>query len=84
MNLCQNAGRRIARIDYDMMNNPIRIQFTNGNVTKYIYSAAGEKLRVVYQTAVPNITVAIGSTRELTPSGYIRDRSFDSYQGLVI
>ena len=55
-------------IDYDCRNNPVRIQFTNGNVTKYIYSAAGEKLRVVYQTAVPNITVAIGSTRELTPS----------------
>ncbi len=23
-----DAGRRIARIDYDMMNNPVRIQFT--------------------------------------------------------
>ncbi len=41
-----DAGRRIARIDYDMINNPIRIQFTNGNVTKYIYSAAGEKLHL--------------------------------------
>ena len=41
---------------------------TNGNVTKYIYSATGEKLRVIYQTAVPNITVAIGSVRELAPS----------------
>ena len=40
----------------------------NGSVTKYIYSATGEKLRVVHQTAVPNISVAIGSTRELAPS----------------
>ena len=54
----------ISRIDYDMMNNPVRIQFTDGNVTKYVYSATGEKLRVVYQTAVPNITVAMGSVRE--------------------
>ena len=60
-----DAGRKIARIDYDLRNNPVRIQFTNGNVTKYVYSAAGEKLRVIYQTAVPNISVAIGSTREL-------------------
>ena len=37
-------------------------------MTRYIYSALGEKLRVIYQTAVPNITVAIGSTRELSPS----------------
>ena len=63
--LLSDAGRRIARIDYDRMNNPVRIQFTNGNVTKYVYSAAGEKLRVTYQTAVPNISVPIGSTREL-------------------
>ena len=35
-------------------------------VTRYVYSATGEKLRVVHQTAVPNITVAIGSARELS------------------
>jgi RHS repeat-associated protein len=63
--LVSDAGRKIARIDYDLRNNPVRIQFTNGNVTKYVYSAAGEKLRVIYQTAVPNITVAIGCMREL-------------------
>ena len=43
MDLCLNKGRRIARIDYDMMNNPVRIQFTNGNVTRYVYSATGQK-----------------------------------------
>lgn len=63
--LVSDAGRRIARIDYDLRNNPVRIQFTNGSVTKYVYSAAGEKLRVTHYTAVPNISVAIGSTREL-------------------
>ena len=66
--LVSDAGRGIARIDYDRLNNPVRIQFTNGSVTKYIYSATGEKLRVIYQTAVPNITVPIGSVRELAPS----------------
>ena len=35
---------------------------------KYVYSATGEKLRVIYQTAVPNISVAMGSSRELAPS----------------
>lgn len=64
--LVSDASRKIAHIDYDCRNNPVRIQFTDGNVTKYVYSATGEKLRVIYQTAVPNITVAIGSTRELT------------------
>ena len=63
-----DAGRKIAKIEYDYNNNPVRIQFTNGNVTKYIYSATGEKMRVIYQTAVANINVAIGSTKELTSS----------------
>ena len=66
--LVSDAGRGIARIDYDRLNNPVRIQFTNGSVTRYIYTAAGEKLRVIHQTAVPNITVPIGSARELAPS----------------
>ncbi len=66
--LVSDAGRGIARIDYDMNNNPVRIQFTDGSVTRYVYSAAGEKLRVTHQTAVPNITVAIGCTRELSRS----------------
>lgn len=66
--LTSDAGRKIAKIDYDYRNNPVRIQFTNGNVTKYVYSAGGEKLRVIYQTAVPNITVAIGNSRELSRS----------------
>ena len=66
--LVSDAGRKIAKIDYDYRNNPVRIQFTNGNVTKYVYSAMGEKLRVIYQTAVPNITVPIGSIKELAPS----------------
>ena len=52
-----------------------------GNMTKDIYSATGEKLRVVYQTAVPNITVAIGSTRELMPSEILYTDSTDYLLG---
>lgn len=48
------------------MNNPRRIQFTNGNVTRYVYTVTGRKLKAVHQTAVPNITVAAGTSHELT------------------
>ena len=71
----------IALIEYDYMNNPKRIQFTNGNVTKYIYSATGEKLRTIYQTAVPNITVAMGSKHELTDAEVLYKDSVDYYHG---
>ena len=63
------------------MNNPKRIQFTNGNVTKYVYSATGEKLRTIYQTAVPNITVAVGTAHELTASELLYADSTDYYHG---
>jgi len=79
--LVSDAGRGIARIDYDRQNNPVRIQFTNGSVTRYVYSAAGEKLRVSHQTAVPNITVAIGSARELAPSEILGADSTDYLLG---
>ena len=79
--LVSDAGRGIARIDYDRLNNPVRIQFTNGNVTRYVYSAAGEKLRIIHQTAVPNITVAIGSARELAPSEILSADSTDYLLG---
>ena len=79
--LTSDEGRGIALIEYDYMNNPKRIQFTNGNVTKYIYSATGEKLRTIYQTAVPNITVAMGSKRELTDAEVLYKDSVDYYHG---
>ena len=60
---------------------PRRVRYSNGNVTRYVYSAAGEKLRVIYQTAVPNITVAIGSTRELMPSEILYTDSTDYLLG---
>lgn len=67
--LVSDAGRKIAKIQYDSNNNPVRIQFTNGNVTKYVYSAMGEKLRVIYQTSVFKEDAEIvetGETKELT------------------
>ncbi len=79
--LVSDAGRGIARIDYDRLNNPVRIQFTNGSVTRYVYSTTGEKLRVIHQTAVPNITVAIGSARELAPSEILSADSTDYLLG---
>ena len=53
----------------------------DGSVTKYVYSAAGEKLRVTHLTAVPNISVAIGSTRELLPSEILSADSVDYLLG---
>ena len=55
-----DKSRCIAYISYDGNGNPSCIYFTNGNETKYTYSASGQKLRVVRNTAVPNITNTFG------------------------
>ena len=54
-------NRHIAYITYDSNGNPGKIYFTNGSVTKYKYSATGQKLGVEYYVAAPNVTVAFGA-----------------------
>ena len=54
--LIADKSRKIAYITYDLNNNPKQIYFMNGSVTKYVYSATGQKLRAVHYTAKPNIT----------------------------
>ena len=62
--LTSDRNRGIANIDYDNLNNPTRIQFTDGSVTEYLYTAEGEKLMVTHTTAAPGISVAMGSTHQ--------------------
>ena len=56
-----------AKWSYDANGNPSRIYFTNGSVTKYVYSAAGQKLGVEYRVAAPNVTVTFGAEPDPLP-----------------
>ena len=60
--LMWDANKGIAMIEYDWTCRPKRVQFTNGNVTEYDYAPDGHRRKVVYRTAVPNISVPVGST----------------------
>ena len=82
--LTEDSGRGITNIEYDDWNNPRRIQFSNGNVTRYVYSADGEKLRTVHYTAAPNITVAAGQTHELSKDEILSIDSTDYIGRLVL
>lgn len=79
--LTSDTGRGIAMIEYDNCNNPLRIQFTNGNVTRYVYATDGRKLRTIYYTAMPNITVAVGETKVLEPAEILCVDSVDYMLG---
>ena len=78
--LTSDKNRGIALIEYDNSNNPKRVQFTNGNVTEYIYTATGQKLRTIHYTATSNITVPMGTTHTLTQN---ETQSIDSTDYLL-
>ena len=47
--LTGDKNRGIAKIDYDAGGCPRRVQYMDGGVTEYVYSAAGVKLRAVHR-----------------------------------
>ena len=83
-NIYCDTGKGVMHIRYDDNNNPRRVQFANGNVTEYVYTATGEKLRTVHYTAVPNIEVGSGETHELTPAEILFKDSTDYHGSLII
>lgn len=75
--LIMDANRGITRIEYDMLDNPTLIQFSDGSQTEYVYTSAGEKLRTIHRTATPNITIAMGEKKDLTKEEILEADSTD-------
>ena len=63
-----DANKGVSLIEYDWNGFPSRVQFCNGNVTEYVYAPTGEKMKAVYYTAVPNISVGLDNTLTLNAS----------------
>ena len=47
---------------------PVRIQFSDGSCTEYVYTADGRKLREKHTTAVEGLHMSMGQTLNLLPS----------------
>ena len=75
--LTQDGNKGLKKIQYDYLGHPIRLQFRNGNVIKYVYAADGRKLREKHITAVDGLTVQMGNTLELTPAQTMAVDSMD-------
>lgn len=75
--LTSDANRGIASIEYDNLNHPVRITFTNGNTIKHVYSPDGTKLRTVWQTAIDNIVVPVGGCFKLSQNQILHADSTD-------
>ena len=59
--LVKNLNKDISNIEYDILGNLKCITFSNGFKTKYIYDAAGNKLRTTHESVVTNMTDYIGN-----------------------
>ena len=84
--LITDVNKKITLIDYDYNGLPVRVQFSNGNVTENIYDTNGNKLKTIYRKAVPNILVKNGKRKILTEAetmsvdsiSYIVDFEFEN------
>ena len=83
--LVKDLNKGISNIEYDVLGNMKCITFSNGFKTKYIYDAAGNKLRITHESVVTNTTDYIGNfvledgklSKYLFDGGYC---SFDNNQ----
>ena len=83
--LVKDLNKGISNIEYDILGNLKCITFSNGFKTKYIYDAAGNKLRTTHESVVANTTDYIGNfvledgklSKYLFDGGYC---SFDNNQ----
>ena len=75
--LIMDGTRGITAIKYDRNNNPQRIQFNNGNVTAYIYTSTGQKLRTVHYSAAPDTHVNMGEHYTDIDKNYLSADSTD-------
>ena len=65
--LTQDGNKGLTKIQYDYLGHPVRVQFSDGSCTEYVYAADGRKLREKHTTAVEGLTVRMGNTLKLTP-----------------
>ena len=86
--LVKDLNKGISNIEYDILGNLKCITFSNGFKTKYVYDAAGNKLRTTHESAVTNTTDYVGNfvfedgklSKYLFDGGYC---SFDQNQNPV-
>ena len=54
--LVKDLNKGISNIEYDVLGNLKCITFNNGFTTKYVYDAAGNKLRTTHESVITNTT----------------------------
>ena len=79
--LIKDLNKGISNIEYDVLGNLKCITFSNGFKTKYVYDAAGNKLRTTHESAVTNTIDYISNFvfEDGTLSKYLFDGGYCSF-----
>jgi len=82
-NLTRDSHKKIAKIQYNILNLPSALQFTEGHISEYLYDAAGVKRRVKQVTTTENLMVPMGSMLPV-PADKVAVTTQTDYCGNVI
>ena len=72
---------KVVYIYCDLNNNPQQLNFADSNITKYMNSFSGQKLRTIHYTVIPNISVPFGEKHELSENEILCADSTDYLLG---
>ena len=82
-NLTRDSHKKIAKIQYNLLNLPSALQFTEGHTSEYLYDAAGVKRKVKQVTTTENLLVPMGSMLPV-PADKVAVTTQTDYCGNVI
>ena len=82
-NLTRDSHKKIAKIQYNILNLPSALQFTEGHTSEYLYDAAGIKRKVKQVTTTENLLVPMGSMLPV-PADKVAVTTQTDYCGNVI
>lgn len=82
-NLIRDSNKKIAKIQYNILNLPSALQFTEGHTSEYLYDAAEVKRKVKQVTTTENLLVPMGSMLPV-PADKVAVTTQTDYCGNVI
>ena len=63
-NMTKDLDRRICKIEYNVLNLPTKIQFSNGDHTAHLYDARGNRISTTYYTRKATAAISVGNILE--------------------
>ena len=82
-NLIRDSNKKIAKNQYNILNLPSALQFTEGHTSEYLYDAAEVKRKVKQVTTTENLLVPMGSMLPV-PADKVAVTTQTDYCGNVI